>query len=383
MDQGAWDLKRVLYSGLTEEEYNAAAGTGVAAEFDHDYVRQLGLDLVSKGEEWQRGVEYLRMAARGLPALGPSIYVQIAKAHERAGDVDGAWQNYERAMRAGRAVGSKQLAPEDRHTYFAVVKMLAEHAMSQGNHGAAIECYHFYTEYERSGLETYRALAELYERKGEIWSALRETERGLIYNSSDKDLLARKDRYYYSLMPDDLRARLETEGKIIDVEYCLRKARYLVDKHSTDLDLLDWAQHLAELAQIARPASLASRVLRAQLQLRRGERQEGIALLEEVRAGKPEKFASNEDEEAWYLCCKLLGTLYLDEKPEVAVECLLAFKNSPRSGADTMYKLGVAYEHLGDIPRAKRCYEHVTAFEGHPLAPDAQDALRRLQVPQG
>jgi tetratricopeptide (TPR) repeat protein len=381
-DPDAWDLKRLLYSGLTEEEYNAARQKA-AADFDYEYSRQLGLALVPDAERWQRGVEYLRIAARGLPAQGPSIYVQVAKAHERAGDIDGAWQGYELAMRAGRAAGPKQLAPEDRHSYFAVVKMLADHAMSQGNHDAAIEAYHYYTEYERSGVETYRALAELYERKGEVWPALRETERGLIYNSSDKDLLARKDRYYYSVMPEDLRARLETEGKAFDVEYCLRKASTLVDKHGSDLDLLDWAQHLAELAQVARPASPAAKVLQAQIRLRRGERPEAVALLEEVRSNKPEKFSSSEEEDAWYLSCKLLGTMYLDEKPELAVECLQAFKSSAKSGADTLFKLGVAYEHLGDLPRAKRCYEVVTAFESHPLARDAQEALRRLQVPQG
>ena len=34
---------------------------------------------------------------------------------------------------------------------------------------------------------------------------------------------------------------------------------------------------------------------------------------------------------------------------------------------------------LGDRIRAKKCYEHVTAFDSHPLAPDAREALYRLQ----
>jgi hypothetical protein len=44
-----------------------------------------------------------------------------------------------------------------------------------------------------------------------------------------------------------------------------------------------------------------------------------------------------------------------------------------------MYKLGQAYEQLGDRARATKCYQHVTAYESHPLAPDAHDALHRLQ----
>ena len=36
---------------------------------------------------------------------------------------------------------------------------------------------------------------------------------------------------------------------------------------------------------------------------------------------------------------------------------------------------------LGDHPRAKRCYEQVTAYENNPLAPEAQEALARLERP--
>ena len=39
-----------------------------------------------------------------------------------------------------------------------------------------------------------------------------------------------------------------------------------------------------------------------------------------------------------------------------------------------------AYEQLGDFPRAVKCYKRVTAFENHPLTPDARDALDRLQA---
>ena len=37
----------------------------------------------------QRGGEFLRLAARGLPTLGPTLFVQIAQAHQRANNLEG------------------------------------------------------------------------------------------------------------------------------------------------------------------------------------------------------------------------------------------------------------------------------------------------------
>jgi tetratricopeptide (TPR) repeat protein len=381
-DPGAWDLKRELYSALTEAEYRQGAGDGqAAADFDHTYVHQLGLALINDPARWRRGLEYLRTAARGLPAIAPSLYVQVAQASEKGGDVRGAWEAYEMAKQAGRAVGPKNLSDDERRTYFAVVKMLADSARDDGNLDAAIENYLLYAQYERAGVETYRALADLYERKHDAWSALHATEQGLVYTKSDEDLLRRKDSYYYSVTPEDLHARLEAVGKWFDVDYCLRKARWLLDKGGTDLDVLDWASHLLDLAQVARPGNITVRVLRARVRRLRGEVPEAIALLEEVRGNRPERFASGEEEDSWYLACRLLGEMYLEDRPELAVECLLEFRKSARSGADTMYKLGQAYERLGDVARAAKCYQQVVSFERHPLAPDAHEALARLRAP--
>src|SRR5262249_43707275 len=79
-DTEVWNLKRLLYSGVTEAEYAAATREDQpAADFDHAYTQQLGLALIDDTARWQRGGEYLRLAARGLPALGPSLFSQIAK----------------------------------------------------------------------------------------------------------------------------------------------------------------------------------------------------------------------------------------------------------------------------------------------------------------
>jgi tetratricopeptide (TPR) repeat protein len=381
-DLGAWDLKRLLYSELTEEDYNQAAPPGgAAADFDHTYAYQLGAALVDKPDQWRRGAAYLRLAAQGLPANAPGLLVRIARASEKFGDNRGAWDAYEQAKQAGRAAGPKNLSDEDRRLYFGVVKMLAEAARDEGNLDAATENFNLYTQYDRAGVETYRQLADLYERRGDPWSALRATEQGLVYDPSDADLLQRKDKYYYSVLPGDLRGRWESVAKWFDLDYCLRKARALIERHGSDLDLLDWASHLLDLAQAAKPGNITVRVLRARVRRLRGEISEATALLEEVRANRPESFPSDDEAESWFLACRLLGDMYLEERPELAVECFQEYRKSSKSGADTMYKLGVAYERLGDLARAAKCYRQVLTFESHPLAPEAHDALARLRAP--
>jgi tetratricopeptide (TPR) repeat protein len=382
-DAEVWAFKRLLYQDLTEADYETAvAPAGAAADFDHEYVHQLGLALINDLANWRRACEYLRIAARGLTGKGPSIFTQIAQAHQREGQTEGVWHNYELAKRAGRAVGPKNLSAEDRQAYFTAVKLMADGALAHNAIDLAIENYQLYTEFERSGLETLRTLADLHERKGDALAALRITEQALVYSPKDKDLLERKDRYYYSVMPHDLQSCSEAVRRGLDVAYCLKKARLLLDAKNWDLDTLDWAQHLAELARVLQPESLSAKALVARARLRRGEKEEAMALLEEVRSPKPERFASGEDEDAWYLANKMLGDMYLNElhKPDLAVACLKEFRKSSKSGADTLYKLGQAYEQLGDRARAAKFYKHVVSYDNHPLAPDAHDALHRLQA---
>ncbi|MBY0526925.1 MAG: hypothetical protein K2R98_26260, partial [Gemmataceae bacterium] len=380
-DPGGWDLKRLLYSTLTEADYEAVAGKDkVAAQFDHGYAQQLGLALINDTERWQRGAEYLRMAARGLPVLGPSIFTQIAQALQRAGNAEGALHNFEMAQRTGRAVGAKNLAPEEQKAYFAAVKFLAESATARGDWEAAIENYHLYTEHESSGLEVLRTLAGLYERKGDPLSALRIVEIALCHKGNDKDLLERKDRYYFSVMPQQLAARIESVRNAFDTAYCIEKAKTILDTRNIDIEMVDWALHLAELAQVMDPNGVQAKVLRARGRLQRGEREGAVAILEELCNNRPQKL-SGDDEEAWHLANRLLGTLYLNElsRPDLAIPCFHEFRKSSKSGADTNYRLGQAYEATGDAKNALRFYEQVTAYEQHPLAADAREAVYRLK----
>ncbi len=374
-DSAAWALKRVLYSELTEAEYDA----GPVGTFDYAYVEQLGLALVTDAARWRRGVEFLRVAMRGLPERTPSIAAAIGQAFERAGDADMARAAYDAGKRDGLAFGPKNFADDQRATFFATVRRLAEDAVAREDWPAAVSHYQTLTLWERSGVETYRTLADLFEKQGDALAAARATAQALLYNAKDKDLLARRDRYYYSVTPEQLRAAPDSARQAFDAAYCVQKARQTLDARDLDLDLLDWAQHLAELALVLTPDSIAAKVTLARARLRRGERDEAVTMLEAVRTPKPDKLGGD-DQEAYYLTCRLLGDLYLKEleRPDLAVQCFAEYRQSSKSGADTLYKLGQAHERLGDAKRAAKFYEQVTAYESHPLAPDARDALRRV-----
>ncbi len=386
-DEGAWQLKRLLYSDLTEADYFQATGDpqpNPAGEgpptFDYNYVQQLGLALVEDDARWQRGGEYLRIAAHGLPALGPTLFLQIAQAQQRGGKMEEARHNLELAKRAGRSIGPKNLGDAERAAYFSTVKCLGEMCLAAGDLDGATENYHLYAESERSGLETLRTLADLSERKGDPLSALRYTEQALLYNPKDADLVGRKDRYYYSVMPDDLRDRLDSIRGGFDFDYCLRRTRTVLDGKLSGPEWLDVAAHLIQLAMVVKPDHLTAKVLNARVQLRYGRRDEAVALLEKVREPKPEHFGED-DEDAWFMACQLLGDLYMEAgQPDLAVTCLTEFRKSAKSGARTLYKLGQAYEQLGDRVRAIKAYQQVTAYEGNPLMYDAKSAMNRLQA---
>jgi tetratricopeptide (TPR) repeat protein len=181
-------------------------------------------------------------------------------------------------------------------------------------------------------------------------------------------------------MPDDLRRRLEHYGPGFDTAYCLWKARTILDRYS-DVEWLDVAHHLTQLALVVKPDSLPAKLLLAREDLRLGERDKAVALLEEIRGPqKPEKFNSGEDEEAWYQTSQLLGDLYLEMgRADLAVACLNDFRKSSKSGARTWLKLGQAFEALGEMPRAVKCYQQVVSYDGNPLAPEAYEALERLR----
>ena len=72
--------------------------------------------------------------------------------------------------------------------------------------------------------------------------------------------------------------------------------------------------------------------------------------------------------------------MYLEElnRPDLAVKAFSDYKEFNKSGADTLYQLGRAYEALGDTANAIKFYNAVTAYEAHPRYWDAKEALRRF-----
>lgn len=378
-DEDAWELKRTVYDKLGEDEYDAAPPK--EGEFDHAFVRERGLALLDDPARWRRGIEFVRLAARGLAFQRPGLFARIAQTFERANEAEPARQALEAVKTSGREAGPANLPPEEKQVYFATVKRLGDEAMAKGDTRAAIENYTLYAESDRSGLETLRTLAELYERSGDALAALRFTDRALVYDSKDPDLLARKDRYYFSVTPEQVQAAPEQIRTGMDFAYCVNKAANVLNSRGVDLDAVEWAGHLADVARVLKPDSFVPKVLAARALLWRGERDAAVKLLEEVKGAKGEKFASGDEEAAWFRSCQLLGDLYLNDlaRPDLAVPCFLEFRTSVKSGADTIYKLGQAYEQLGDAARAAKCYEQVTAYEGHPRYYDAQEGLRRVK----
>jgi tetratricopeptide (TPR) repeat protein len=383
-DAAAWELKRYLYADLRENDYLVQAGAEPAVSnhaFDHDYCFQLGRALIADPAQWMRGAEYLRITARGRKMHAPAIFHQIGLACQRAGDEEKARKNFEIAKQHAREVGVKNLSGEDKQAYFACVKYLGEVFYKEENIDRAIENWSLYVESNQSGLDTLRLLAELYERKGDALAALHFNEKALMLDGKNKFLLDKKDQYYYSVEPEDLQTRLDMVRKTFDVGYCARKAKSLLNARGAGSDQIEWASHLLRLARVVQPTHLGVLMMTAHAHLKRGEQSEAIPILEEVYAGKPEKFADNDEEEAWFSGTRMLGDLYLDVlgKPDLAVKCYSDYRQYGKSGADTLYKMGRAYEQLGDLLRAKKCYQNVTIYSDHPLVSDAYMALQRLE----
>jgi tetratricopeptide (TPR) repeat protein len=376
-DPSAVELKRILYAGLTEPEFVAATANDPPVDFNYDYVEQLGLALVDDPNPAQkaRGMAYLRIAGRGLPARGPAIFRKLADATADPAEARGY---KEQVKRAGVTVGPKNLTPDLQATYFQTLKELVADAEARGDYESAIGDLRLVMENGKNELDGYRKLAALYEKNQDPLNALLMTETGLIYNGKDPDFLAKKDKYYYSVMPDRLdKVRDKVQG-YFDVDYCVRKATQVLSQKEPDAETLDWGYHLVTLAGVVKPKNAGVQVAKARLLLRRGERQEGIRILEDLREIPLSKV---DDQEAWYTATRILGDLYLNEldRPDLAVQCFLDFKDHQKAGADTLYKIAQCYEAMKEPKKAIQFYETVTAYEGHPKYWDATEAVRRLK----
>ena len=378
-DQAAWGIKRFLYTDMTSKIFFQNPPRSIA-DFDFMFVKDLGLALLEQQKELARGAEYLDIAVAGLPQHAPFLMVQVGKAFAQQGQEVEAESYFEKAVAMGRKSGHKNLQDQDRLAYFSALKFLADSYLHRKETDKAIEYYHLFAQFERSGVETLRTLATLHEEKGEALAALRAVEQALIYQPDEKDLIARKDRYLYSITVEELTANKELLAKGFDVDYCMKRAKGILESKLDGPDWIDVARHLSNLAMVFAPESIQARTLYAKALLRHGDRTEAKEILEQVRDPKPGSFSSSDDEDSWYGSCQVLGDIYMElDEFEKAVACFQDFKKSPKSGARTWLKLGIALEKLNDTKKAIACYEQATAYEGNPFAREAQEALYRLK----
>ena len=365
-----------LMDGLTDTEYANAAAGGPLPDFPYAYAEEVGVPLLENADTWRRGALLVRIAAHGQPERGPGLFQKLSQVADKHGDPAEAQRYRKRVREFGQAVGPADLPADQKAIYFAIVKKLGEEAAAAKDWKEAIQNYTLYSQSEGSGKETLRTLAQMYEHDGQVLAALRTVEDALT-RGTDADLTARKDKYYYSVDPDELRTRVDEVRGHFDVKYCVKKAKQLLDSNAPELDVLDWATHLARLAVVMGPKDLVANVQMARCHLRRGERDEGMKLLEDVREMQP---SGAEEREAREWTIRQLGTLYLDDfnRPDLAIECLKEFRESEKSGARTLYDLGRAYEAKGDAGAALAYYRQAAAFEDNPVRWDAEEGIRRL-----
>lgn len=379
-DAVALELKRTLYAGLTEAEFLEAAADAPPSEFNYDTIEQLGLALIDDPDPAQvdRGIGYLRIATHGLPERAPGIFRKLADVAETRNDTDAGRRYLEQVKHTGQAIGVQSLADDQREAYVSTLKKLSDDAAGRGDFPAAVADFRLYIEATKEDVGTLRHLAELHAKNSDPLNALLITERGLLYSKKDADLLARKDSYYYSVDLDRIRAVREKVKGWFDVAYCVAKAKQVTDLKEADLDTLDWGLHLARLARAVRPDSQSAVLAEARLLLRKGERDAALTLLEDLHE-MPR--GSGDDEEAWFIGCKILGELYLEElnRPDLAIGCFQDFRDYQKSGADSLFRLAQAHEAVGDKASAKRNYDLVTAYQGHPRYWEATEAARRIK----
>ncbi|HEX3150396.1 MAG TPA: hypothetical protein VHR66_20125 [Gemmataceae bacterium] len=376
-DPAVASFRAELVDALTEQEYANAAAGGPLADFPYSFVEEVGLPMLESPDTWRRGALLIKMAAHGQAERGPGLFQKLAEVADKNGDAGEAQRYRKRVREFGQAVGPENLAPDQKTIYFATIRKLAEEAAAAKEWKEAIHNYSLYAHFEGSGKETLRSLAQMYENDGQVMNALRINEDALT-RGTDADLMTRKDRYYYSVDPAELKTRIDEVRGHFDVKYCVKKAKQLLDSSASDLEMLDWATHLAKLAVLMEPKNLVANVQMARCHLRRGERDEGTRLLEDVREMKS---SGGEEREAREWTIRQLGTMYLDDynRADLAIECLTEFLDSEKSGARTLYDLGRAHEAKGDVGQAMKFYRQAAAFEDNPIRWDAEEGIRRLK----
>lgn len=382
-DPVAVQIKHRLYPEVTLAEYAQEAGADprfAASRFDHAFCAEVARSLLGDATRWRRGVELLRVAARGLPAEAPALLEEARQASERYADSALAEALAEEIKTAGLRQGVEHLSEAARQAWWRVVKMLADAALAREDRPTALALLRLYADALQAGADTQRLIADLCVQQGDIVGALIANARCLVYDAQRPDHLALRERCYYSLTPELVRHEWERLRSAFDVRYCQTRARELLDMPGSGPVQAAWAEKLARLALTAEPGNVSAQVLLGRSLLAQGQPDAGFAALSEAFHRGRGQTLSGESRDDWYLACRLLGDHYLSTgRLAEAIACLSEFRKSSRSGANTLFKLAQAYEQLGQVDQARQWYEHV-AYYNHPLAASAKEALTRLKA---
>jgi tetratricopeptide (TPR) repeat protein len=152
-DELASEVKKHLYAGLSLEEFEVGRRNypDLIKTLDFNYIYSLGHELFQTPEQWQRGAEFLHMAAIGMPDKAPAIYLQLGQTYQQRGDEARACYYFEQAKLAAREIGLEQLPAEQKQAYFQAVQTLAQIAYQRQDIDRAIENFTLFVESPQAG----------------------------------------------------------------------------------------------------------------------------------------------------------------------------------------------------------------------------------------
>ena len=348
--------------------------------FSFAYCRDLGLAAANgTPPDYEHAATLLRIAAAGLPGEQFVIWQVLAKIEETRGNRNASRAWREAIKAAGKALGPNRLERNDRAAFDESVRVMAENDRASGNVVAAIENYLLFAESAKSGADTRAILRELMEQNGDLLGAIRQVESALAFELPERarqSWKAEKARLYGLLDPEAMKRRRDKPGRWFDFDFCFRSAEKAFDERSDGFD-----RWLA-LAQLGGAEMLpATEFLAAKADLSEGKLREAADHLERVRAAKPERFPTADREKLHYDACRIVADLYLDDlgEPKKAAEILRLLERHRGSGAETLFKLGRAYEAAGERAQARKWYDMVSVYSDHPRAAEARAAAERMK----
>jgi tetratricopeptide (TPR) repeat protein len=349
--------------------------------FGYDFCRDVGLAAANnEPRDYDRAEELLRIAAVGLPEQRLSVFSVLAKIHEtKTGELGLFW--FQEIETHGEAIGVRNLPAAQKDVYYDAVRKLGDVARQNGDASAAVDKYEKLLDSPKAGLATLRTLQELHEQRGDPLAAIRPVETALLYNLDGKERgrwLAEKRRLYSQLDPRTTAERIAGGVRWFDVNFCFDEAHRAFDAKEPAEKVERWLS-LAEAVGVKRRLAIA--YFRGRLKLRSGDMHGAAERLAEVCAAEPAALELPQPEKRYYDACRLLADLYLEDlgKPEEAYQLLKKVERWSGSGADTLYKLGLACEKLERPKEAKKWFEMLTnVYSDHPKAGEARAAIERL-----